>query len=75
MTDVPQSHQELDAMLTRELAPLMERLAREFSVVTTAVCVVEDSGITSVISCMTPHVARASLKTALAAYDNDSHDA
>lgn len=71
----PRTREELDALLTRELVPLMERLASEHSVVVTAVCVAEDTGVTSVVSCMTSQTARAALESALAAYQRDNHDA
>jgi len=72
---VPRTHQELDALLARELAPLIERLADEHSVVMTAVCVVENSGVLSVCSCMTPEMAHTALTAALAAYVGDRHEA
>jgi hypothetical protein len=71
----PRTSIELDALLTRELAPLIERLADEYQIVTTAVCVVEDTGLLSVISCMTLQMARTSLTAALDAHWRDNSDA
>jgi hypothetical protein len=64
----PASQEALDALLRRELLPLLVRLAHEHGVVTTAVCGVEETRLSVAISSMHPDDAREALEGALASF-------
>ena len=68
----PRNHIELDALLARELMPVLERLAREHQVMAISVCAIEQSDVSSAIStCTRRQDARALLEKALEAHQID----
>jgi hypothetical protein len=71
----PPSHAALDDLLTRELLPVLERLAHEHGVLVTAVCGVEQSCLSTVLSCMHQDDAIRSLESGLEAARKKPRDA
>lgn len=67
----PTTHVELDQLIEEKLGPVCRELVEEHGVIMVAICAIEHSRISSLLSCMEPVDAVKHLEAALEAYEKD----